>query len=387
MSKKTLQDFIAHSRKAGLVLGSHFYVEILNGDSNGDIVGMYCESTNLPGINIATADTRIFGENRTSAYMPLYPDLNLTFIVDGEMRVLQFFEEWLNRVVDRSTRTVGYYNDYINDMNITVTDKMGNPLYKMICREVFPKSMSDIRFDSNNREFVKLDVNFAMKYWEVDYDVIFDPKPEFVPQNQGILTPSQPSVVGSSFNSIINKASPLYSGEAQRSGRALSALTATGPLSSFGSTMDKLGQASGKLSTAMSGFSQGLSNITAPIAAVSNAMNGISSTLGTLNTVTSALGLGTPFSGAQAAIIKASGTMAAVSTLKGLPGAISGVGSSVSSVGAAIGGIVPSIGAASNGSKQIMDSVKQMGTAFSGYGNKVQESAGSLQTQINRGDY
>jgi hypothetical protein len=355
------------------------------------MVGMFCESTNLPGMNIATADSRIFGENRTSAYMPLYPDLNLTFIVDGETRVLQFFEEWMNRVVNRATRTTGYYDNYISDMTITVTDKMGVPIYKMTCKEVFPKSMSDIRFDSNARDVVKLDVNFAMKYWIVDYDVAFAPKKELPKVSQapfanldGLVQSVSP---GGSFNKIITTASPIYSAEAQRAGRALTALTATGPLTSFGSTMDKLGQASGKLSTAMAGFSQGLSNITAPIAAVSNAMNGISSTLGTLNTVTSALGLGTPFSGAVSAINKASGSMAAVSALKGLPGAISGVGSSMSSVGAAMGGIVPSIGTAANGSKQVMDAVKQMGTAFSGYGIKVQESAGSLQTQINNGDY
>jgi hypothetical protein len=386
MSKKTLQDFIAHTRNAGLVLGSHFYVEVTNGDSDGDIVGMYCESTNLPGMNIATADTRIFGENRTSAYMPLYPDLNLTFIVDGEMKVLKFFRNWLNTVVDRSTRTVGYYNDYAKVMTITVTDKMGNPIYKMTCNEVFPKSMSDIRFDSNNRDFVKLDVNFAMRYWEVDTADLSIAKPEFVPQNQTGAA-EQSSNRGSSFNNIIQTASPIYSGDTQRAGKALSALTATGPLSSFGSTMDKIGQASGKLSEAMQGFSNGLSNITAPIAQVSNAMNGISGLLGTLNGVTSTLGLGTPFAGAQSAIIKASGGLAAVSTLKGLPGALSSVGSSVSSVGAAFGGIAPSIGTAANGSKQVMDSVKQMGTAYNSYGNKVQESAGQLQSQINRGDY
>lgn len=391
MSNKTLQEFIGHTRKNGLVQGSRFYVEILNGNTAGEVVGMYCESVNLPGLNIATTDTRIFGENRSVPYMPLYPDLNLTFLVDGEMRVLQFFEEWLNRVVNRSSRTIGYYNDYTNNMNIYVTDRAGKILYKLSCKEVYPKVMSDIRFDSGSRDFVKLDVNFALKYWEVDYDVVFD----YIERDRrrvgedtadpGYI--AQPEVNGNSFNSILNSANKSLPASCSRAGSALSALTAAGPLSEFGKTMNDIGQFTGKLSSSMSGFTQGLSNILAPVSAVSNSLSGLSGLMGTLNGVTSTLGLGAPFAGAQSALTKASGTLSVVSSVRGLPGALSGVGSSMSSVGSAMAGIIPAIGAAAGGSTQVMDAVKSMGNAFSSYGSDTAESAGALQSQIGRGEY
>lgn len=404
MSNKSLSEFVSATRKNGLVLSSKFYVEVLNSLLiNGDVVGMYCESTNLPGMNIATVDARVFGENRSSPYMPLYPDLNLTFLVDADMKVLTFFEQWMNAVVNRRSRTLGYYNDYVNDLNIHVLNKLGDPIWTVMCKEVYPKSMSDLRFDSNNRDIAKLDVNFAMKYWELEWrqdeDLTKVKDADNWPGDMGFGA-------GGDFT-----AENKFPEDPMRCGKSLTALTTGSSLNSFGQKMNEIGQlspkvkesmgklsmgietvskqigsVSGELAAVTNGISGALTSITAPLSQASTAISSMSNLFGTLNTVTGTLGLGSPFSKAQSLMNNASGALAVVSNLRGIPGAISSVGSAMSAAGSAIGGISGSIkslaggagGLSNSSASKIGECTSTVGASFSKYGFDLQRFSGSV---------
>lgn len=58
--KSELNDFISLVRTKGLLTSSHFYVFIPNVGEK-DLM-MLCDATSIPGMNLMTTETRIFGE-------------------------------------------------------------------------------------------------------------------------------------------------------------------------------------------------------------------------------------------------------------------------------------------------------------------------------------
>lgn len=95
--KTTLNEFIAKVKKDGLLTASHFYVILPAIDNySGSKILIMCDSVNLPGWNNATSDVRIYGENREMPYMPTYPQLDLSFILDRNFEVRDYFEKMVS---------------------------------------------------------------------------------------------------------------------------------------------------------------------------------------------------------------------------------------------------------------------------------------------------
>ena len=57
---------------------------------------MRCENANLPGRTLATIEQKTYGPIEKYPYLNTYTDLDLTFIVDGDMNQKVFFDGWLN---------------------------------------------------------------------------------------------------------------------------------------------------------------------------------------------------------------------------------------------------------------------------------------------------
>lgn len=105
----------------------------INKTENGKLVTLFCRSANLPGLNIATADTIRYGIG-PSIRMPVRGSLNdisLTFMNDSNSYVYGFFYAWMRMIypqtqlankipgVDKSYTNI-YKKNYETDMNITV---------------------------------------------------------------------------------------------------------------------------------------------------------------------------------------------------------------------------------------------------------------------------
>ena len=72
------------------------------------LINIFCESSNIPGINIATRPFRIYGP----AYQrPVSADyggegITMVFAVDANMLVRKFFDAWLNTIINPLTFNV-----------------------------------------------------------------------------------------------------------------------------------------------------------------------------------------------------------------------------------------------------------------------------------------
>lgn len=165
----SLQSFISEVRTRGISRTNRYEVIIPfpNTDNAGsNLVTMFCEATNLPGMNVATTPARTFGEIRQMPYERLFDPVNLSFYVDGNMETRAAFERWIHLVFNQTSRTIGYYSDYIRDVVIHVKDLEDKTTYTVTLYEAFPKSISTVQMSSESREVMKVQVQMEYKYWK-----------------------------------------------------------------------------------------------------------------------------------------------------------------------------------------------------------------------------
>lgn len=166
----TLNEFISAVKTNGLMPTNRYKVTFIPpvaASSNVELmtVMMYCEATTLPGINISTTQARSYGELREIPYERLFDNITLTFFVDTGMEVKYIFDEWIAAIQNPHTRQMGWYDNYVTDLNITVQDKDENDTYSITLYECYPKSISPITLDYNSKDIMKLQVSMNYKYW------------------------------------------------------------------------------------------------------------------------------------------------------------------------------------------------------------------------------
>jgi hypothetical protein len=162
-----LKDFIANVKKSSLARTNRFTVMIGSSaaeSETGRIVQLFCEQAALPSISFASQPVRTFGDQREVVYDRNFELLNLTFLVDREMKVKDYFDQWCNRIVKPDTRTNGYYDDYVQKIEIYVQDTKDNNTYKCTVYEAYPKTVSAVTLDNNSKDVMKLQVSFAYRY-------------------------------------------------------------------------------------------------------------------------------------------------------------------------------------------------------------------------------
>lgn len=98
-------------------------------------------------------------------YEKMFEPVTMTFYVDKEMKVKLFFDEWLSNIQNPFTRTFAYYEDYISNIDVIVYDTQLNSRYKVSMYEAYPKSISAIQMDYNNKDVMRIQVTFQYKYW------------------------------------------------------------------------------------------------------------------------------------------------------------------------------------------------------------------------------
>lgn len=173
-----VSDFVgAISGASGLARSNRFAVQfvppryVLDGmGNNGNSVAlqqmlMFCDSTQLPGVNINTTPIRTFGEVREIPYETNYEPITLTFYVDNAFQVKKMFDVWALGIQDWTTRKFKYYREYTTDFVMHVQDMTDETKYVINLYEAYPKTVSAIQLDYANRDIMKIQVTMMYKYW------------------------------------------------------------------------------------------------------------------------------------------------------------------------------------------------------------------------------
>ena len=131
-------------------------------------VSLRVESVTLPGRNLNTlTDSNIYGPSREIVDGITYAeDIKMSFQASSDLTERRFFEEWQKLAFNEKTWDVGYYHDYVAQIDMYLLDKQDKRRFGIKLWECFPKTIDGTELNQGtNNEIIKNDVSFSFRYW------------------------------------------------------------------------------------------------------------------------------------------------------------------------------------------------------------------------------
>ena len=199
MQSTTITAFSAQMSK-GFARPNLFRVEIstIKTGSQADYQ-MRCFQAQIPGHNIATTDKDV--GLRSIAYQKIYSDVILGFYVGGGSAELNFWQEWIDRIVIRGTpNRHNYYDNYVGQIKITQENRFGFDVATWTLHDAYPKTVDPIQLDYGTSDTI-MTVNVTMTYRHFTADF---PMAKVKDGNAAL-----PNTYAKSSNTMMNKLDPM----------------------------------------------------------------------------------------------------------------------------------------------------------------------------------
>lgn len=134
-------------------------------------VDYYANSITLPSRAVTTGELNNIGQIRRFATGQTASEINIQFIVTKDQRHRYFFEQWLNHTASDSDNTVGFYDDYVIDMEILKFENgpeghQQTAAYKLY--GAFPFNVGQLELNNEQTNLVQLDVAFYFERYRMD---------------------------------------------------------------------------------------------------------------------------------------------------------------------------------------------------------------------------
>jgi hypothetical protein len=134
--------------------------------SSLDTLSFRCESAQIPGRTLATTEQRTYGPVEKFPYLTTYNDLDVTLIVDSNMKQKKLFDAWMELVNPTSTNNFKYRKTYCTDITIIQYDVTDKYTYVVKFVEAYPISINQMDLDWSADGYHKLNATFAYTRWE-----------------------------------------------------------------------------------------------------------------------------------------------------------------------------------------------------------------------------
>lgn len=130
-------------------------------------LSLRCESTTLPTRTFSTLEQK-FGSNPVEKYpyMSNYNDVEMTFIVSGNMEEKIFFDAWMEYINPTYKYDFRYKTDYISTLKINQYDERNNLTYSVNLIDAYPIAVDQMDLNWGSTDYHKLTVVFANSYWQ-----------------------------------------------------------------------------------------------------------------------------------------------------------------------------------------------------------------------------
>lgn len=135
-----------------------------------------CESTELPALTINTSEAKIYGPSWHVATVPVFNEIQLTFICAQDMWEKEYFDNWMHQIVPianyrepeiaphaayRDTYTAVILIEQMTEVNSVV------PIYGYALEDAFPIQMAGMPLQWGDSEGVhRLIVTFKYTKWK-----------------------------------------------------------------------------------------------------------------------------------------------------------------------------------------------------------------------------
>lgn len=125
-----------------------------------------CETASLPGRTFEMTEQKTYGPVEKYPHLTSYTDIDLTFLIDDDMKQKYLFDGWLDRINSTVTNNYSYKEEYATTITINQYDVQNNLSYSVDLFDAYPISMNQMDLDWSNDGVHKLSVTFAYTSWK-----------------------------------------------------------------------------------------------------------------------------------------------------------------------------------------------------------------------------
>lgn len=141
-------------------------------------LSLQCETAELPGRSLVTADAKVYGPGFKVPYTSQYQETTLTFICTNEFYERKLFDKWLDAINPSDTWNLrfpkGENTRYLTNLKVIQYDEFIRQIYAVEMMDAFPISVASQPVNWGEEGFHRVSVQFAYQYHRTVYQGNYD---------------------------------------------------------------------------------------------------------------------------------------------------------------------------------------------------------------------
>jgi hypothetical protein len=163
------------------VFSSGKTTDIQSKTSNASIsryLALQCESTELPGKTLQTADAKIYGPIFKVPYQTNYTETSFTFLCTNDFYERKLFEKWMECIMPTDTNNLrfpkGDKSRYMTNIKIVQYDDFIKRIFAVELMDAYPIGISNQQLSWSEDGFHRVTAQFTYQKYRVIYDGGYD---------------------------------------------------------------------------------------------------------------------------------------------------------------------------------------------------------------------
>ena len=141
-------------------------------------LALQCESAELPGKTLQTADVKIYGPTFKVPYQTQYTDSTFTFLCTNDFYERKLFDRWMEAIHPSDTNNLrfpkGDTTRYMTNIKIIQYDEFIRQIYAVELIDAFPIGVASQALNWSEDGFHRLSVQFAYQRYRTIYEGTYD---------------------------------------------------------------------------------------------------------------------------------------------------------------------------------------------------------------------
>lgn len=138
-------------------------------------LALQCETAELPGKTLATADVKIYGPTFKVPYQAQFTDITLSFLCTNDFYERKLFDRWMEAIMPMDTNNLRFAKDrvettYLTNLKIIQYDDFIKRIFIVELLDAFPIGISNQSLSWGDDGFHRLGVQFAYQKYRVIYE-------------------------------------------------------------------------------------------------------------------------------------------------------------------------------------------------------------------------
>ena len=124
-------------------------------------LAIMCKEVSFTGKRIMTAPGKAYRSNIKYPYYMDNDEVGLRFILGENYTAKRFFDQWIDHIYNRNTKTVNYQDDIRADIEIYQLNKKDEVVYGEKLEHVYPVQMSEVNMSNDASDLQEVSVTLV----------------------------------------------------------------------------------------------------------------------------------------------------------------------------------------------------------------------------------